>query len=184
VDVTCQVAADVRTRLPGCGFALEYAAGGWGRTPAYPVRGDNVPENVLADTVTGLLSGGTAVKLLIYGPGVPTEALADAVEPIVGSRLGLTYSMLQPNGLLELCAPGVDKANTLRDLIARDGVTPDRLAAFGDMPNDLPMLQLAGYGFAMANAHPSLLDRGFRLAGDHNASGFGHALLELLGEPE
>jgi hydroxymethylpyrimidine pyrophosphatase-like HAD family hydrolase len=26
--------------------------------------------------------------------------------------------------------------------------------AFGDMPNDVPMLQWAGWGFAMAGAHP------------------------------
>ncbi|MGH3928807.1 MAG: HAD family hydrolase, partial [Pseudonocardiaceae bacterium] len=29
--------------------------------------------------------------------------------------------------------------------------------AFGDMPNDLAMLRWAGWGVAMANAHPAVL---------------------------
>jgi len=183
VDVTADVAAQVGARVPGAGFAVEYTGGGWGRTPAYPVRGDMVAQDVLSGGAADLLHRGTAVKLLIYGPGVPTEALVRLVAPLVGDRLELTYSMVRPDGLLELCAPGVNKASALRHLMAQDGIEPARLAAFGDMPNDLPMLRLAGYGFAMANAHPSLLDQGFRIAGDHDDSGFAHALLALLGEP-
>ncbi|MGN6687609.1 MAG: HAD family hydrolase [Actinomycetales bacterium] len=31
------------------------------------------------------------------------------------------------------------------------------MIAFGDMPNDLPMLAWAGHPWAMANAHPDVL---------------------------
>ena len=34
--------------------------------------------------------------------------------------------------------------------------TPDEVIAFGDMPNDLPMLAWAGTSYAMADAHPSV----------------------------
>ena len=44
------------------------------------------------------------------------------------------------------------------------GVAAADVVAFGDMPNDLPMLEWAGTSYAMANAHPV----GARLA-DHLA---------------
>jgi len=38
------------------------------------------------------------------------------------------------------------------------GVPAAEVIAFGDMPNDLPMLAWAGRSYAMANAHQSVLD--------------------------
>jgi hydroxymethylpyrimidine pyrophosphatase-like HAD family hydrolase len=34
------------------------------------------------------------------------------------------------------------------------GITAADIIAFGDMPNDVPMLRWAGHGVAMGNAHP------------------------------
>jgi hydroxymethylpyrimidine pyrophosphatase-like HAD family hydrolase len=33
-------------------------------------------------------------------------------------------------------------------------IAASEVIAFGDMPNDLPMLRWAGYSVAVANAHP------------------------------
>jgi hydroxymethylpyrimidine pyrophosphatase-like HAD family hydrolase len=181
---TMDVADDLLTELPDCGFAVEYATGGWGRTPAYPLRGDFVPETVMSESVADLLRFATAVKLLVYSPSLATRPLFESVVPVVADRLAVTYSMVKPDGLLELCAPGVDKASALRRLMTDAGVSSERLAAFGDMPNDVPMLTLARFGYAMANADPTLFDQGFLLAPDHNDSGFGRALLALLGEAD
>ena len=41
--------------------------------------------------------------------------------------------------------------------MSQAGATPDGVVAFGDMPNDIPMLQWAGVGVAVAGAHPSVL---------------------------
>ena len=182
-DTTAAVAADLLAALPDTGFAVEYADGGWGRTPAYPLRGDFVPENVCSASVADLLDAGSPVKLLVYSPSLPTDGLTRRADAVVAGRLSLTYSMVQRCGLLELSAPGVDKAFALGCLLDEWGVSPDRVAAFGDMPNDLPMLRLAGHPFAMSDAHRSLLDAGFASAGDHNQSGLGRTLLALLGEP-
>ena len=37
------------------------------------------------------------------------------------------------------------------------GIAPERVVAFGDARNDLPMLAWAGTGVAMADAHPSVI---------------------------
>jgi hypothetical protein len=50
-------------------------------------------------------------------------------------------------------AAGVNKATALAEL----GVPPEEVVAFGDYPNDIPMLQWAGLGVAMGNAHPEVI---------------------------
>jgi hydroxymethylpyrimidine pyrophosphatase-like HAD family hydrolase len=40
---------------------------------------------------------------------------------------------------------------------AEHGYGPEDVVAFGDMPNDLPMLAWAGHSVAVGNAHPEVL---------------------------
>jgi len=54
--------------------------------------------------------------------------------------------------LVEASAPGVHKGTALAELAASLGIEPAGVVAFGDMPNDLPMLAWAGTGVAMGNA--------------------------------
>ena len=44
------------------------------------------------------------------------------------------------------------------------GLGAEDVVAFGDMPNDLPMLEWAGTSYAMANAHPSVRELADHLA--------------------
>ena len=58
---------------------------------------------------------------------------------------------------LEIAPEGVDKGQSLRFLAEHLGLTPDEVMAFGDGQNDVPMLEYAGAGYAMANACPQAL---------------------------
>jgi len=63
---------------------------------------------------------------------------------------------------LELVAEPVAKLIVRHDthaleLCAELGVAPEEVVAFGDYPNDLPMLEWAGHAVAVANAHPDVL---------------------------
>jgi len=51
----------------------------------------------------------------------------------------------------------VSKAAALAEVCAELGVGPKEVVAFGDYPNDLPMLEWAGHAVAVANAHPDVL---------------------------
>ncbi|MBT2268423.1 HAD family hydrolase [Rhodococcus erythropolis] len=93
-----------------------------------------------------------AVKLLIRRPGMTSTAMYDALAPHVGALADMTYST--ENGLIELSAPGITKASGLVAAAERFGFDLSGLVAFGDMPNDIPMLGLARLGVAMGNAHP------------------------------
>ncbi len=58
------------------------------------------------------------------------------------------------DGTYAVMAPGVSKAKALLEIAYRYGISPDRIAAFGDDEGDLEMLQVCGVGVAMGNALP------------------------------
>ena len=58
--------------------------------------------------------------------------------------------------LLEIAAAGVSKASTLERVAGQWSIPAEAVVAFGDMPNDIPMLEWAGHAVAVANAHPSV----------------------------
>lgn len=176
------VAQQIRAKLPNCGYAVEYAHR-WGAEPGYPRRLDDAQADRLG-TLPDLFTLEPVVKLLLLDPTNPTDRLAAAVEPIVAGRLTVTFSYVAQAGMLELSAPGVSKALALQDLLDRLGLTPQRLIAFGDMPNDLAMLRLAGQAYAMAGSHPSLLAAGYPIAGPNNEAAVGRTLLRLLGQSD
>ncbi len=147
-----RVVADLRRKLPGISFAVELASGFGledGYASDYPVPAGAVRGPV--DAVVGEPVG----KLLARHPGIADEVFRAAVAHVVGERGIVAYS--GADGLAEISAPGVTKAAGLARWCTDLGILPDVVWAFGDMPNDLPMLAWAATGVAVANAHPDVL---------------------------
>ena len=61
------------------------------------------------------------------------------------------------------------------------GVAAADVVAFGDMPNDLPMLEWAGTSYAMANADPAVLAAATHVAPANDDDGVAAVLAELFG---
>ena len=78
--------------------------------------------------------------------------MAAALAKHVGLQGDITYST--NNGLIEVVPLGISKATGVDELARPLGITAEDVVAFGDMPNDVPMLGWAGLGVAMGNAHP------------------------------
>jgi hydroxymethylpyrimidine pyrophosphatase-like HAD family hydrolase len=57
-------------------------------------------------------------------------------------------------GIVELSAASITKARALADFCQSHGALAEDVVAFGDMPNDIPMLRWAGRSWAVANGHP------------------------------
>ena len=53
----------------------------------------------------------------------------------------------------DFTTPGVSKLDALRSICDLHGIAREEVIAFGDSPNDLPMIRWAGHGVAVANAH-------------------------------
>ncbi|ONI72639.1 HAD family hydrolase [Actinosynnema sp. ALI-1.44] len=98
--------------------------------------------------------GHPAVKLLVRHPSMTSEQMAAATVPLLDDSVTLTFSTSR--GLLEISKIGVTKATGLADAAELFGVGQAGVIAFGDMPNDIPMLSWAGHGVAMSNGHPSV----------------------------
>jgi Cof subfamily protein (haloacid dehalogenase superfamily) len=152
-DNARMIIAALRDAVPGITFALERVDGQFAHEVAYHPRWEPEPQTIvgdLDDVMTGPIS-----KLLGRREGLSSdELLAIATESIHTEAASFTHSSL--DGLLEISAYGVTKATSLAEVLAERGLGASDVVAFGDMPNDLEMLQWAGLGVAMGNAHPDL----------------------------
>ncbi|WP_199440711.1 HAD family hydrolase [Umezawaea beigongshangensis] len=99
--------------------------------------------------------GHPAVKLLVEHGEMTSGQMAEALEAVLGDAFAVTFST--DSGMVEISAAGVTKATGLADVAQRYGVRADDVVAFGDMPNDVPMLRWAGHGVAMSGGHPEAL---------------------------
>lgn len=180
-EVVLEVVAAVRAAVPEVAFAVEDVDLGYGREEAYvrrPVPGAP-PEEVRVASLEDLVDG-TIVKLLVRHEGMDSDRLLAAAREVAGELAELTHS--SSSGLLEISATGVTKASTLARLAAEHGVDAAEVVAFGDMPNDLPMLAWAGTAYGMANAHPDVLAAVDHVAPPNSADGVAVVLESLLGQ--
>jgi hypothetical protein len=103
----------------------------------------------------GELLGHPAVKLLFRVHGMTSDQLAETARALVGDAVDITFS--SSVGMIEVSAPGVTKGAGLAEVADRLGLAAADVVAFGDMPNDVPMLRWAGLGVAMGNGHADAL---------------------------
>ena len=84
--------------------------------------------------------------------------------------------------MVEIAAAGVNKAAALQELAHDLGVDAREVVAFGDYPNDVPMLAWAGLAIAPANAHPDVLAEVDHVTESNDADGVAIAIEGLLAE--
>ena len=153
--------AEIATRvIPGAGLAVERvgesahdaATPQFVSSPGYEHAWLN-PDNTEV-SIEDLLSA-PAVKLLIRKAGAHSSDMAVTLAKHVGLEGDITYST--NNGLVEIVPLGISKATGVEELARPLGITAENVVAFGDMPNDVPMLDWAGLGVAMGNAHPDAI---------------------------
>ncbi|MDI3313168.1 MAG: HAD family hydrolase [Mycobacterium sp.] len=160
VDTLAEL-AEVATRvIPGAGLAVERVGGSAHDTatpqfvssPGYEHAWLN-PDNTEV-SMADLLSA-PAVKLLIRKAGARSAEMAAELAKHIGIEGDITFST--DNGLVEIVPLGVSKATGVAEIARPLGITDDDVVAFGDMPNDVPLLLQAGHGVAMGNAHPDAI---------------------------
>ena len=148
-----EVVAALRREMPGLVFAVE-RGGRFGHEPAWIPR-YALPDDVLVGEVDELLAE-PMVKLLARHDELSGDEMVLRARTVVGEAATVTHSGVGGVGMLEISGPGVTKASALARLAADLGTGPTGTVAFGDMPNDLPMLAWAGHSVAVANAHPEV----------------------------
>lgn len=170
--------------IPGAGLAVERigesahdaATPQFVSSPGYEHAWLN-PDNTEV-SLEDLLSQ-PAIKLLIRKAGMPSAAMAEQLSAHMGTAAELTYST--NNGLIEVVPAGITKATGIEELIAPLGIDIGQVVAFGDMPNDLPMLVQAGHGVAMGNAHSEVLAAAAEITTPNTDDGLARVLERIFG---
>jgi Cof subfamily protein (haloacid dehalogenase superfamily) len=178
-EVLARIVAELRRMVGGVAFAIEHTGGFWHDTsyPVAPQHRTKVVREVAAEELVGV----PVAKLLVRHPDRDSADLMAAVGAVFDGLAEVTHSTPIGPGLLELSAGGVSTASARARLCAQHGIEAADVVAFGDMPNDLPMLAWAGRPYAMANAHPDVLAAIPRRAPSNNDDGVAVVLEQFFG---
>jgi len=166
----------LKTALPGASWAVERAEG-FAHEPAYVPRWP-VPDDTIIAEIETLITE-PAVKLMLRDERHDADALLAIARELVGHLAEPSHSS-SADSLLEISAPGVSKASALANVCEKRGIRRADVIAFGDMPNDLPMLSWAGHGVAVANAHPDVLAAADEVTAGNDDAGVARVLERLI----
>ena len=107
------------------------------------------------------------------------EAAREGIERAIAAMSGLTVGKGDPRDF-EFQAEGVSKGSALQWLCERLGVRVSQSVAFGDEMNDLPLIEAAGWGVAMANGAEAVRAAADDIAPINDDAGVGVYLLNML----
>ena len=179
VDTLAELAELATRVIPGAGLAVERigerahdtATPQFISSPGYEHAWLN-PDNTEV-SIEDLLSA-PAIKLLIRQTGARSADMVAELAKHVGIEGDITYST--NNGLVEIVPLGISKATGVEEIAKPLEIISDDVVAFGDMPNDIPMLLWAGHGVAMGNAHPDVLAAADEVTAPNSDDGVGRVL--------
>lgn len=128
----------------------------------------------------GVLEG--AIKIV----GVSEDrARVERCEAELSARLGTDASAARSTPYyLDVTHPEANKGMVVREAARLLQLPLEQIATIGDMPNDLPMLTIAGMGIAMGNASPDVQRLARHVTRTNEEEGFAHAVDSfILGQP-
>jgi|WetSurMetagenome_2_1015567.scaffolds.fasta_scaffold28881_2 Cof subfamily protein (haloacid dehalogenase superfamily) len=174
-EIARELVETLRAVLPELAFAAEH-----GHSLAYDPRFPIFPEDSVprVDEIDSFLDE-DLVKVLVHHQDHDAEILAGLVQRAVGG-LGEVNHSGGPK-IVEIAASGVSKAAGLAHLCSNLQIDGSEVIAFGDMPNDLPMLRFAGRAVAVANAHPEVLAIADEITASNDEDGVAERIEALLG---
>ncbi|MCM1077073.1 MAG: Cof-type HAD-IIB family hydrolase [Bacteroides sp.] len=120
-----------------------------------------------------------AGTILIYGMDEASriEAVAEKLRGYPALSVSCYRDIFNSDiANIEIFANGVSKASAIKRLAGRVGA--DRITAYGDNLNDLPMFEVADEAVAVANAVPEVLAKADRVIGPNSTSSVARDILE------
>jgi Cof subfamily protein (haloacid dehalogenase superfamily) len=176
-EIASEVVRGLRRRLPDVCFATETESrfalerafeGAWDAWQLPP--GTRFGDALELVTVP-------VTKLIARDVTCSTDELAAIAAEIVGESAVVSHA---GRWVVEINMAGVSKGAALEELAAELGIAAREAVAFGDYPNDLPMLAWAGRSFAPANAHESVLAEVDEVTESNDDDGVARAIERLL----
>ena len=176
VQTAREVVARLRDTLPDATWAVE-RHDVFAHEPRY-VPHWPVPDDTVVAAIDVLLTE-PALQLMVRHPSLTGDELLAHARELVSELAELSHSS-SVDTLLEIGASGVSKASALAVLCERHGIDRAEVLAFGDMPNDLAMLEWAGRSVAVANAHAEVMEIADEVTTSNDEGGVAQVLERLL----
>jgi Cof subfamily protein (haloacid dehalogenase superfamily) len=173
-EVAIALVHALRERLPGIRFAVEGHE--FAHEPGFAAWNWKPPAGTRVDDVVELFDSPTA-KLILRHEQHEVDVIAAVARELAADRADVAVS---GPWAVEVTAAGVNKAAALAELCEELSLAASDVIAFGDMPNDVPMLAWAGHGVAVANAHPEALEIADEVTASNDADGVALTLERLL----
>ncbi|MCU1633344.1 MAG: Haloacid dehalogenase [Micrococcaceae bacterium] len=169
----------IRGLFPAATFAAETVSGFKVESGFADPATSELLGGITAQPFEHSLPGEQVVKFLAREKNISPDEFLAAVRPAVGHLVSTTHSA-PTMALLEMAVPDINKSVTLARYAAERGIDAADVVAFGDMPNDVQMLDWAGFGYAMASGHADALAAANLVAPPFDEDGVAQVLEERL----
>ena len=126
-------------------------------------------------------SEGDVQKVMLFARNTPgSEAVTKAIADAVRERFPQIKATSSTWNNLELNIATAHKGNSLRRFAEHLGYALDNCMAIGDGMNDLSMIEAAGLGVAMSNAHPLVIAAADHVTASNDEDGVARAIRDFV----
>lgn len=138
-----------------------------------------VPE--LKEYLKSTAAEGDVQKVMLFARNTPgSESVTKAITQAVAERFPLIKTTSSTWNNLEMNIATAHKGNALKRFAEHLGYTLENCMALGDGTNDLSMIEAAGLGVAMSNAHPLVLAAADHVTTSNDEDGVAKAIRDFV----
>jgi Cof subfamily protein (haloacid dehalogenase superfamily) len=145
------------------------------------VREFRKPVPDLKEYLKSTAAEGDVQKVMLFARNAPgSESVTKAITDAVSERFPSIKTTSSTWNNLELNIATAHKGNSLKRFAEHLGYTLDNCMALGDGTNDLSMIEAAGIGVAMSNAHPLVLAAANHVTASNDEDGVAKAIRDFV----
>lgn len=145
------------------------------------VREFRNPVPDLKEHLKSTAAEGDVQKIMLFARNAPgSDAVTKAIAEAVAERFPSIKATSSTWNNLELNIATAHKGNALGRFAEHLGLTLDNCMALGDGTNDLTMIEAAGLGVAMSNAHPLVLAAADHVTVSNDEDGVAKAIRDFV----
>lgn len=167
----------LRQSLPGAGVSLLSAQRMFLDHAYLALRGKGADGAEVFSAVEAVLSGHSISMVAVRHP---TRTVDQFPAAVTDAFAGVGTASFAGTDTIDVAPGRTTKLSATATELAAAGCPPDATVAFGDMPNDLPLLAWSGWACAVANAHPSVLAAADEVVPSNDEDGVARTVSRLL----